>query len=111
MQTTLGRLLGLVLLGALVIWGGSVARAQTATRTWTSADGQRTLEAEFMEFKDQKVRLRKADGKEVSLSVSALSAADRDFVRAEVQRRRDTMFAAAPRQDGVCQDGPGRRCG
>ncbi|MEI6781379.1 MAG: SHD1 domain-containing protein, partial [Verrucomicrobiota bacterium] len=88
------KLLGLVLLGVLVTWAASAARAQTPTRTWTSVDGKRTLEAEFVEFKDQKLRLRRSDGKEVSLSLSALSPEDREFVREEMQRRRKTTASA-----------------
>ena len=94
MHTNLRKLLGLVLLGVLVTWAASAVRAQT--RTWTSVDGKRTLEAEFVEFKDQKLRLRKSDGKEVSLSLSALSPDDREFVREEIQRRRKTTASATP---------------
>ena len=94
MHTNLRRLLGLVLLGVLVTGAASAARAQTPTRTWTSVDGKRTLEAEFVEFKDQKLHLRKTDGKDVSLSLSALSPADREFVREEMQRRRKTTASA-----------------
>jgi outer membrane protein assembly factor BamB len=89
-------LVGGLLLGLLVAAGTSAAGAQNEKRTWTSADGQHQIEAEFLEFKDQKVRLRKSDGKEMSVAVSALSKADRDFVRLEVQRRKKTPAAETP---------------
>mgnify|MGYP002392661315 CR=1 FL=1 len=40
--------------------------ADDELRTWTSADGQHTTQAAFLGFKDGRVQLRRADGKEVA---------------------------------------------
>lgn len=55
--------------------------APPAMRTWTDASGKFTVEAELASFKDGKVRLRRADGKEMTLPIGKLSADDQKFVR------------------------------
>lgn len=68
--------------------------ADEELRTWTSADGRHTTQAALLGFKDGQVQLRRADGKEVSVRSSSLSAKDREYVQAELQRRRQE--AAGP---------------
>lgn len=51
-----------------------------ATRTWTSADGSKQVEAQFVEAQQGKVTLRRADGRTVTVPIDSLSEADRDFI-------------------------------
>lgn len=59
-------------------------------RRWTEAGSQRTIEAEFVELRNGKVCLRRADGKVFELSPEQLSAADRDYVQAVTAFRPDS---------------------
>jgi len=67
-------------------------------RTWTSADGRHTTQAALLGFKDGQVQLRRADGKEVSVRSSSLSAKDREYVQAELQRRRQEAAGPAEKK-------------
>lgn len=89
-------LLILGILSGLVLFCALPAPAQSDVRSWTSADGSYQTQAEFLEFKDQKVHLRRADDREIAVPLSKLSAADREYVRLEVQRRRKAAAAEAP---------------
>ena len=50
-------------------------------RQWTDSTGKFTIEAEFVEFKDGEVRLKKASGSIITIPVEKLSEADQKFVR------------------------------
>lgn len=50
-------------------------------RTWSDASGRFTIEAKFKLQEGSRVRLEKADGSEVVISLSQLSPADRAFLR------------------------------
>jgi hypothetical protein len=67
-------------------------------REWTSADGTRKVEAEFVRFDGDKVVLDRADGKQFSMPLSSLSAADVRFLQAlrEKQPAAPAKPAAAP---------------
>ncbi|NLE38852.1 MAG: hypothetical protein GX621_12580, partial [Pirellulaceae bacterium] len=52
-----------------------------AARTWTSRDGKFKTEAEFIDLKEDMVRLKKNDGKEISVPLAKLSDEDQQFVR------------------------------
>jgi CubicO group peptidase (beta-lactamase class C family) len=65
-------------------------------RTWSDASGKFTIEAELVEVKDGQVVLRKADGSEIKLPVSKLSAADRKHLESA---RPLAPAAAAPVAD------------
>jgi len=54
---------------------------QMGFRTWTDITGQHKTEAEFVDFKDEKVRLRKRNGRVVTVPIEKLSRADREFVK------------------------------
>jgi thiol-disulfide isomerase/thioredoxin len=58
-----------------------VGAAVAEVRTWSDSKGKFTLEAEFLSLKDDKVLLRSSEGKEVTVPLSRLSAADRAFVK------------------------------
>jgi len=63
-------------------------------RTWTSRNGKSTTQAEFLEFSEGKVRLKKADGKEIVIPLEKLSASNRRWVESEVRRRRTSKQEA-----------------
>ena len=46
-------------------------------RTWTDSTGKHTVEAAFVDLKDGKVRLKKEDGKIITIPIERLSDADR----------------------------------
>ena len=70
-----------------VVEAGPVDDGTRKMRTWTDASGGNTIEALFIEFKLGKVRLRTSDGKFLSLKLDQLSAADRQYVIDQVQRK------------------------
>ena len=49
-------------------------------RTWTSADGRFSIEAELIEVGRTSVRLRRAGGAEITVPLQSLSEADRSFL-------------------------------
>lgn len=57
------------------------AASPAAGRTWTSADGQYTVDAELSTIVGDAVELETADGRTIKVPLDQLSAADRDFVR------------------------------
>ena len=54
-------------------------------RAWTDSTGKYTIQAEFVEFKDGKVRLRKQDAKEITLPIEKLSLAGRELVQQQAK--------------------------
>ena len=52
-----------------------------SARTWTDSTGNHTVEAEFVDLKDGKVRLKKEDGKTITIPIERLSEADQEFVK------------------------------
>ena len=71
--------LGLLVL-ALTLLTASARYADAQVRTWTTADGRYTVEAELVEVVDGSVKLRKSDGQETTVALEKLSEADRRFV-------------------------------
>ena len=51
-------------------------------RTWTDYSGTFKTEAALLDFSAGKVKLQKADGEEITISISKLSVADRDYIHA-----------------------------
>jgi hypothetical protein len=49
-------------------------------RKWTSSDGKFSTEAEFIEYAEGKVTLKKDTGETISVPIAKLSSADRRFV-------------------------------
>ncbi len=76
MRRKSGWLWGLVAVAMLAV----AASATAEVRTWTDSTGKHKFDAELLSTKDGKVRLRGADGKEVSVPLDRLSDADREFV-------------------------------
>ena len=59
-----------------------VSTAATAeVRKWTSDNGKHTIEAELVRVDDEKVTLRRNDGRTVVVPVERLSKSDQTFVR------------------------------
>jgi outer membrane protein assembly factor BamB len=75
-------------------------------RTWTSADGQHRTQAILLGFQDGKVQLRRADGKQVAVASAALCAADREYVRAELQRRKQAAAKSSDAKSSSSQTAP-----
>lgn len=65
----------------LFLLAGLSAFAEDAKpRTWTSTDG-RSIEGDYLRANSEAVVIRRANGKEVSIRLKLLGAADRDFVQ------------------------------
>ena len=47
--------------------------ASLSAREWTSADGSRTFQGEFISFADGKVTVRRSDGKNLVFAIGLLS--------------------------------------
>ncbi|MEK6248890.1 MAG: PQQ-binding-like beta-propeller repeat protein [Planctomycetales bacterium] len=57
-------------------------------RTWNTKTGTHQVEAEFVEYKSGKVKLKKDNGKFVTVPMDILSDDDQDWVRAELKRQK-----------------------
>ncbi|MFC1596577.1 thermonuclease family protein [Planctomycetota bacterium] len=60
-----------------------LVQPQTAYRNWTNKSGEFRVEAAFVSMAMGKVKLRKADGEEVTLPWEQLSAADQQWIEEE----------------------------
>ena len=67
----------LLVLGVLSTVGQSSNAAEL--RTWTDSSGKHKIEAEFVRFNENKVTLKKEDGKRITLVLSKLSDEDQDL--------------------------------
>lgn len=68
----------------------SAAPETSRYRMWMDNTLQHTTEAEFVEFKNGKVHLRKRDGKVIEVSPNRLSKDDVKWYRDELKRRKAT---------------------
>lgn len=66
---------------ALVVSVAVSAFAADESRTWTDATGKYKIQGAFVELKDGKVTLKKADGKEMTIDLKKLSEADQKHVQ------------------------------
>ena len=57
-----------------------LAVSSAQERTWTSSDGNYSVQAAFVEFKDGNVSLRKTNGEVIQVPVSRLSVEDQAYV-------------------------------
>ena len=60
-----------------------LVQPQTVYRQWTDKTGEFLVEAEFVSMAMGKVKLRKADGEEVTLPLEQLSATDQQWIEQE----------------------------
>ena len=51
------------------------------SRTWKSADGKYETKAQFVEFSGKVAKLKREDGKIISVPIAKLSDADREYLR------------------------------
>jgi outer membrane protein assembly factor BamB len=76
-------------------------------RTWTSADGKFTVRAALLDYQDRAVQLRREDGKEVTVPLSALSTKDRMYLAGELKRRKEAAQPPTSGPSGTARaDGP-----
>lgn len=75
----------------------SVAQdAASQTRTWTSADGSFSVDAELVELRGRALRLRKLNGEIITVALTKISKSDREFV----QKRQSELRENRARNDG-----------
>jgi serine protease Do len=84
-----------VLVGCMLLFGVIPAVAQTGgnTRVWKSADGKYTVQAAIVELEGTAVKLRKADGQVISVTVDQLSEADQRYIESWTKLREDAQSA------------------
>jgi outer membrane protein assembly factor BamB len=78
---------------AWIAWSVAVVAALLCgaeTRTWKDISGQFQIEAEYVDYAEGQVELKKTDGTVIKVPVSKLSSADQAIVRGEIQKRRKT---------------------
>ncbi len=73
-----------------------LAADETEMRTWTSADGQFTTRAVMIGYQDKQVLLRRDDGREISVPLSALSAQDRRYITSWLREQKAASKAEDP---------------
>jgi hypothetical protein len=99
---------------AACLFASILALAPTALRaemrTWTDDTGRFSIEAEFIEVLEGKVRLKKADGQIISLPLAKLSTDDQAFLRELMRDRREGEDDPDNPFNGG-DDGGGRRGG
>lgn len=69
---------------SLALFGLGVGSLQA--RTWTSADGSKTFEAQLVELKDGLVTVKMSSGRQMTFKESVLSSADQAFLKEEAER-------------------------
>lgn len=81
------------------------AVAPLGAREWSDSTGKFKIEAEFVELKDGKVSLKKADGTLLSIPLDKLSKADRDFVNTQSRKPAASPFevTSAPGSPAAAQ--------
>jgi hypothetical protein len=62
---------------------------QHESRVWSDATGGFKVDAVFMEVDNEKVKLKRADGKEVSVPISRLSKIDQEYIKKMVDAIKD----------------------
>ncbi len=74
---------------------GITGSGNAETRTWTDATGQFKIEAEFVEYADLKVQLRKTGGELLTVEMKQLSPDDQKHVRGLLKGRRQSGVTTA----------------
>ena len=85
-----------VLLIALLL-----AASPASARKWTSSSGKFTVEAKLVEVKDGNVQLKRRDGKIITVPVSKLSKADRDYLSSLAEAKKKPRDAGATEDQAV----------
>ena len=88
---------------AAVLAGLSLLFAATASaRQWASIDGKFTVEAELVEFANGTVKLKKENGKEITVPLQKLSLLDREFLTTPKQAGPSYTKDVRPFLDKYC---------
>ena len=66
------------------------------SRTWNDATGQFQIEAQFVDYGDGKVILKRANGSRLEVELEKLSRSDQAFVRGLLRRRRTPLKRNPP---------------
>ena len=74
---------------------GTAQSVKPALRTWTSADGQFTVEGELITDSGAKITLKKKSGGEIEVPLVKLSRQDQEYVARRRKSHDDTSYAAA----------------
>ena len=79
---------------------------EPSTRTWTDTSGSFSVEAELVDILDGKVRLKKKDGRDITVPLAKLSEADQQFVKSRSGKATSSPAtdAAAPKLSGTKQE-------
>ena len=72
-----------------------IAAAPASARKWTNKTGSFSVEAELVEAKDGSVKLKKPNGKIITMPVSELSKADRNYLTERAKKPRAAGHRAA----------------
>ncbi|HUY32966.1 MAG TPA: SHD1 domain-containing protein [Pirellulales bacterium] len=75
-------------------------------RTWTSTGEKFKIQAEFVGVDDGNVRLKKSDGKLITVALDKLSDDDRQYVKLQLAKRLAEGNAATESDDGEPADEP-----
>ncbi len=93
----------MIRLTAATLLAVAVMATETSARTWTSADGRFTVEAELVAVKRGWVKLRKANGKELTVPLTKFGEADRQFVGEQRQPANDLAAATSVKLDAKAE--------
>lgn len=79
---------------ALIVLLGSLAWSLADVRTWTTAEGGKTIEAEFLKSSGGKITIRRTNDRRVfTIALATLSEADQTWVKAELERMEEEEAA------------------
>ena len=75
------------------------AAAPVSARKWTESTGKFSVEAELVEVKDGNVRLKRQDDKVITVPLTKLSKADRDFLASiDKAKKKNDATKATPEE-------------
>lgn len=93
---------------AAILAGVALLRAHG--RTWTDSTGQQQLEAELVDVNCQGVVfLNQGRPADLPIDLKEFSKPDQQYIREELQRRREALKAELSQEPGVVQYGPPRK--
>ena len=97
----------------VLLVGVLLVAVSASARKWTDNTGKFSVEAELVEATGGNVRLKRKDGKIMTVSVSRLSKADRDYLASIAKAKkkseaakptREEVIAAIRNSGGFCRD-------
>ena len=75
---------------ALTALGLALLATTASARTWTSSDGEKTFEADFISSENGQVTVEHEGGKKMSFKADMLSEADQKWIEKELTRRAES---------------------